>query len=68
MKINSNLFNKKIKLFIMDSNWTKEEFKAYVLLYAAQSNYIETATESDYILSKVNEKTFNHSLAHLALA
>ncbi|WP_299061009.1 hypothetical protein [uncultured Polaribacter sp.] len=43
----------------MDSNWTKEEFKAYVLLYAAQSNYIETATESDYILSKVNEKTFN---------
>ena len=40
-------------------NWTKKEFKAYVLLYAAQSNYIETEEESNYILSKVSEDVFN---------
>lgn len=43
----------------MDNNWTKEEFQTYVLLYAAQSNYIETESESNYILSKVNETLFN---------
>ncbi|WP_158837623.1 hypothetical protein [Polaribacter sp. L3A8] len=40
-------------------NWTKEEFQTYVLLYAAQSNYIETESESTYILSKVKEDLFN---------
>lgn len=43
----------------MDINWTRDEFKTYVLLYAAQSNYIETESESKYILSKVNEQIFN---------
>ncbi|OAD40892.1 hypothetical protein [Polaribacter atrinae] len=43
----------------MNINWTKEEFQTYVLLYAAQSNYIETESESAYILSKVNESLFN---------
>ncbi|MCL7762797.1 hypothetical protein MPF19_05165 [Polaribacter sp. Z014] len=43
----------------MNINWTKEEFQTYVLLYAAQSNYIETESESSYILSKVNEAIFN---------
>ena len=43
----------------MELNWNKEEFTAYVLLYAAQSNYIETEEESKYILSKVDKKTFN---------
>ena len=43
----------------MDINWTRDEFKTYVLLYAAQSNYIETESESNYILSKVNESIFN---------
>lgn len=43
----------------MELNWTREEFTAYVLLYVAQSNYIETEEESKYILSKVDEKTFN---------
>ncbi|WP_343329767.1 hypothetical protein [Polaribacter staleyi] len=43
----------------MNINWTKEEFQTYVLLYAAQSNYIETESESNYILSKVNETLFN---------
>ncbi|MGJ8759255.1 MAG: hypothetical protein ACSHXA_01860 [Polaribacter sp.] len=44
---------------MMNINWTKEEFQTYVLLYAAQSNYIETESESEYILSKVNETLFN---------
>jgi hypothetical protein len=43
----------------MKANWTKEEFRAYVMLYAAQSNFIETEEESKYILSKVSESLFN---------
>jgi hypothetical protein len=43
----------------MNISWTKDEFKTYVLLYAAQSNYIETESESNYILSKVDEALFN---------
>ena len=43
----------------MTQNWTKEEFKTYVLLYVAQSNYIETEDERKFILSKVDEKSFN---------
>ncbi len=41
---------------MINNNWTKDEFTAYVLIYAAQSNYVETEEESAYILSKVNEK------------
>lgn len=41
------------------SNWTKTEFKAYILLYCAQSNFIETEEERQYIISKVDEKIFN---------
>lgn len=40
-------------------DWTKTEFEAYVLLYAAQCNMLETEEEREYILSKVDEKTFN---------
>lgn len=40
-------------------NWTKEDFEAYVMLYAAHCNYIETKEESDYILSKIDERVFN---------
>lgn len=43
----------------MDTIWTKEEFETYVLLYAAQCNYIETESESSYILSKVDKMLFN---------
>lgn len=37
-------------------NWTLTEFKAYLLLFAAHSNFVETATERDYILSKIDSK------------
>ena len=43
----------------MNNNWNRDEFKTYVLFYAAQSNYIETETESNYIQSKVDESLFN---------
>lgn len=43
----------------MSIDWTQEEFEAYVLLYAAQCNLLETEEERKYILSRVDEKTFN---------
>lgn len=43
----------------MNLDWSKREFEVYVLLYAAHCNHIETKEERDYILSKVNEATFN---------
>jgi hypothetical protein len=39
-------------------NWTRREFEAYVLLYAAHCNYFETKEEEEYILSKVDKVTF----------
>lgn len=40
-------------------NWTRIEFEAYVLLYAAHCNYFETKEEEEYILSKVDKITFH---------
>ena len=40
-------------------NWTRKEFEAYVLLYAAHCNFFESKEEQEYILSKVDEKTFH---------
>ena len=40
-------------------NWTRNEFKAYVLVYAAHCNFFESIEEQEYILSKVDEKTFH---------
>lgn len=40
-------------------NWTKREFEAYVLLYAAHCNHFETKEEEDYILTRVDETTFH---------
>jgi len=39
-------------------NWTRDEFKAYVLLYAAFCDQIENRQEKSYILSKVDRKTY----------
>ena len=36
------------------TNWTKKEFKAYVLLYAANANFFETEDEKEIILSLVD--------------
>ena len=40
-------------------NWTKEEFKAFLLLYAAQTNFIETQEEIEYIESKLPDEIIN---------
>ena len=33
------------------TSWSEEEFKAYILIYAAQTNYNETEEELDFIES-----------------
>ncbi|MDG2436283.1 MAG: hypothetical protein P8L89_04200, partial [Polaribacter sp.] len=40
-------------------NWTRKEFEAYVLLYAAHCNFFESKEEQAYIFSKVDKKTFH---------
>ena len=42
-------------------NWTKEEFKAFLLLYAAQTNFIETQEEIEYIESKFPNEIINRT-------
>lgn len=43
----------------MKKDWTRNEFIAYIMLYAAQSNFIQTKEEENYILSKIDEQTYN---------
>lgn len=43
---------------MMSKSWTNLEFQAYVLLFAAHSNYLETQEEKNYILLRVSPKTF----------
>ena len=38
-------------------SWTKDEFMAYLLIYAAQINQIETEEEKEFIESRFNSKT-----------
>lgn len=38
--------------------WNKKEFLAYILLYAAHCNFLETKEEVAYILSKVDKTTY----------
>lgn len=40
-------------------DWTKNEFLAYVLLFAAHCNYFEDSEELNYILLKVDDETFH---------
>jgi hypothetical protein len=40
------------------TDWTKEEFKAYLLLYAAKANFFEDELEREMISSMVNPSTF----------
>lgn len=43
----------------MNLEWTRKEFEAYVLLYAAHCNHIEDIAEQNYIRTKIDEKTFH---------
>jgi len=40
------------------SNWTKEELVAYILLYMANTDFVESNTEKNIIISIVNMNTF----------
>lgn len=40
-------------------DWTKDELVAYILLYAANADFKESAEERDFIISKVDKQTFN---------
>lgn len=40
-------------------NWTKRDFEAYVLLYAAHCNHFESKEEEEYILSRVDKVSFH---------
>ena len=39
-------------------NWDKEQFKAYLLIYAANSNFSESEEEKELILSKVDADVY----------
>lgn len=41
-------------------NWTQDDLKAYVLLYAARSNHFETEVEKEVIMEKVSKDTYVH--------
>ena len=43
----------------MHLDWTKKDFEAYVLLYAAHCNHIEDIVAQNYIRTKVDEKIFH---------
>ena len=40
-------------------NWTKEEFKAFLLIYAAQTNFFETQEEIEFIESRFPNEIIN---------
>lgn len=54
--------NLSAEAFIMTeikTDWSKAEFKAYFLLYAAHADQIETPQERDFILAKVDSKIYD---------
>lgn len=42
------------------THWTHDEFKAYILLYAATCNYIENPQEKQFILSRVDKEVYKN--------
>jgi hypothetical protein len=42
----------------METNWTRAEFKAYLLAYCAASDYIETDEQKDFIHNLVSDETY----------
>lgn len=41
------------------TNWSKEELKAYILLYCANANFNETKEEDELIKSRVGKQRFD---------
>ncbi len=44
----------------ISTDWSREEFKAYLLLYAARSNYFESEEEKEIILGVVSPESYKH--------
>jgi uncharacterized protein YpuA (DUF1002 family) len=42
----------------METNWTKSEFKAYLLSYAANANYFESEEEKEIIQKMVSHDDY----------
>lgn len=42
-----------------ETDWSKEEFKAYLLSYAAHSNFFESEEEAEVIHSLFSDDTYN---------
>jgi len=42
------------------TNWTREEFKAYLMMHCANADYVETEDEKELILSKISRDTYKH--------
>lgn len=53
-----NEVNKWAMQHTFDTDWTRQEFKAYLLLYAANSNYFESEAEKETIISMVDPLTY----------
>ncbi|MDP2688274.1 MAG: hypothetical protein Q8O62_13705 [Aequorivita sp.] len=43
----------------INTSWSREELKVYILLYCAYADFIETEAEKEYIKSKVGEEKYN---------
>ncbi len=48
------------------TNWTENEFKAYLFLYAANADYIISDTEKDIIEELIDKKHYHKLYAELA--
>ena len=42
----------------VDTNWSKEELKVYILIYCANANFLESKAEKDFIISKIKGNSF----------
>ena len=50
----------------IETDWTKAEFKAYLLSYAANANYFESEEEKEMILDMVSADTYKRVHRELA--
>lgn len=49
----------------METNWTKNEFKAYLFLYAANADYIVSDIEKDIIEKLIDKKQYHKIYSEL---
>lgn len=49
-----------------NTNWSREEFEAYLLFYAANADFVETEEEKKVIHSKVSEAAYSKMQAEFA--